>query len=331
MVGRQRQRSSRSLVGHLADDARRDAHHDLRAAPTSRVTSAPAATNASSPISTPGTSTTPPPTRQARRNTAPAQRLAAARGGPSCRRSCVSTPGPEEDVVLDHRPAGDVHAGLDQHARADRGRRSRRTDPRPTTARAPIVERSRTCAWSPMIAPSTRSASRRRRPRRSRRSRRASSTSGASSLARRGARPGPQPRPLAEHDEVLDGAVLTELDAAVDDRPRADPRPGSDPRSVVDDRARGDLDAGAELRTVGHRRGRRAPGCPSIDERADASSERWSCSSTRTTRKPALAVGARAPAARGCTRRSARTPAAAARRSGSAGEKMSPLRVMYSP
>src|SRR4051812_3440010 len=38
---------------------------------TSRVTTAPAATNASSPTSTPGTTTTPPPTRQARRSTAP--------------------------------------------------------------------------------------------------------------------------------------------------------------------------------------------------------------------------------------------------------------------
>src|SRR5205085_1924769 len=38
---------------------------------TSRVTTAPDATKASSPISTPGVSTTPPPTRQARRSSGP--------------------------------------------------------------------------------------------------------------------------------------------------------------------------------------------------------------------------------------------------------------------
>ena len=38
---------------------------------TSRVTTAPAATNASSPTSTPGTSTALPPIRQPRRSVAP--------------------------------------------------------------------------------------------------------------------------------------------------------------------------------------------------------------------------------------------------------------------
>jgi hypothetical protein len=38
---------------------------------TSRVTTAPAPTNASSPISTPGSRTAAPPTRQARRSVAP--------------------------------------------------------------------------------------------------------------------------------------------------------------------------------------------------------------------------------------------------------------------
>ena len=72
------------LVGDLADRAGRDAHHD-RPGRTSLVTSAPAATNASSPISTPGMSTTPPPTRHARRKTA--HRARRERGGPSCCRS----------------------------------------------------------------------------------------------------------------------------------------------------------------------------------------------------------------------------------------------------
>ena len=62
---------------------------------TSRVTTAPAATNASSPISTPGTSTALPPTRQARRNVAPRS------GSPRGWRLIVSsfvvdTPGPRK-------------------------------------------------------------------------------------------------------------------------------------------------------------------------------------------------------------------------------------------
>ena len=59
------------LVRDLAHDAGRHTHRRPRAAATSRVTTAPAATNASSPISTPGVSTVPPPTRHARRSVAP--------------------------------------------------------------------------------------------------------------------------------------------------------------------------------------------------------------------------------------------------------------------
>ena len=75
------------VLTNLAHDARRHAHHD-RAGGTSRVTTAPAATNASSPISTPGVRTAPPPTRQARRSVAPriARVVAGAVAAPSCRR-----------------------------------------------------------------------------------------------------------------------------------------------------------------------------------------------------------------------------------------------------
>ena len=67
---------------------------------TSRVTTAPAATNASSPISTPGVSTAPPPTRQARRSIAPRSGLSRPW------RAIVSSlvvhrAGPDEHVVLD--------------------------------------------------------------------------------------------------------------------------------------------------------------------------------------------------------------------------------------
>ena len=69
---------------------------------TSRTTTAPAAMNASSPITTPGVSTTPPPTRQARRSVAPRSGIS----GPW--RAIVSSlvmhhPGADEDVVLDDR------------------------------------------------------------------------------------------------------------------------------------------------------------------------------------------------------------------------------------
>ena len=86
--------------------------------PTSRVTTAPAATNASSPISIPGVSTTPPPTRQARRSVGPAQRNA---GRVAAHRVVVGGrhPRAEEDEVLDHRAGGYVDAGLDQHPLAE--------------------------------------------------------------------------------------------------------------------------------------------------------------------------------------------------------------------
>ena len=64
-------------------------------APTSRVTTAPAATNASSPITTPGVRIAPPPTRQARRKIGPAS------GSPGAWRPMVwslvvVTPGPRK-------------------------------------------------------------------------------------------------------------------------------------------------------------------------------------------------------------------------------------------
>ena len=66
----QRQRSSRSSSGTSRTIRAGTPMTTLRGG-TSAVTTAPAATNASSPISTPGSSTAPPPIRQARRSVAP--------------------------------------------------------------------------------------------------------------------------------------------------------------------------------------------------------------------------------------------------------------------
>ncbi len=67
---------------------------------TSLVTTAPAATNASSPISTPGVSTAPPPMRQARRSVAP---RTGALGAVASHRVVVrrDRAGADEHVVLD--------------------------------------------------------------------------------------------------------------------------------------------------------------------------------------------------------------------------------------
>ena len=114
-------------------------------APTSRVTTAPAATNASAPISTPGTSTTPPPTRQARRKVGPCS------GAPPGWRPIVlsfvvNTPGPRNTSSSTHRAGGDVHPGLDQHARRRPARRSRPPSRARSRCRSRSCERSRTCA-----------------------------------------------------------------------------------------------------------------------------------------------------------------------------------------
>ena len=73
----QRQRSSRSSSGTSRTTRAGTPITTARGA-TSRVTTAPAATKASSPTSTPGVSTTPPPIRQARRSTGPRSRSPAA-------------------------------------------------------------------------------------------------------------------------------------------------------------------------------------------------------------------------------------------------------------
>ena len=85
---------------------------------TSRVTTEPAATNASSPISTPGVSVAPPPMRQARRSTGPRSgtpaRVAVHRvvvGGRHARA--------DEHVVLHHGGARQVDERLDRHPSPD--------------------------------------------------------------------------------------------------------------------------------------------------------------------------------------------------------------------
>ena len=137
------------IFAHLARYPGRHAHHDSRGG-TSRVTTAPAPTNASSPTSTPGVSRTPPPTRHARRSTGPASRWPG--GAPWCRRSMVTTAGAHEHVVLDRGSTPrEPDVGLKAHPRPDRSGRADR-GARPTTVASPIAAPSRTCARSPTMA-----------------------------------------------------------------------------------------------------------------------------------------------------------------------------------
>src|SRR3954453_10693787 len=117
---------------------------------TSRVTTAPAATNASSPTSRPGVSTAPPPTRQARRRVTP--RRAWSRGWRIIVSSLVvTTPGPTKTS------SSTVEYAVRYTSVCTRTRSPSTTSlstvaPRPTTLSAPTTARSRTWAWSPRIA-----------------------------------------------------------------------------------------------------------------------------------------------------------------------------------
>ena len=90
----------------------------------SRVTTAPAPTNASSPTSTPGVSRTPPPTRHARRSTGPASRSAGREPGHGVVVHRHDA-GADEHVVLDGRPAGEPDVRLEPHARRRPWQRAR--------------------------------------------------------------------------------------------------------------------------------------------------------------------------------------------------------------
>src|SRR5918995_3408278 len=129
---------------------------------TSVVTTAPAATNASSPTSTPGNRTAPAPMRQPRRRVAPRSSM------PSGRRPAVgslvrSAPGAMKTSSSTTERAV-TYAPVCMRTRAPT-RTSQSTDtPRPTTDSSPISARSRTCAWSPttqlapMLAPASTTA-----------------------------------------------------------------------------------------------------------------------------------------------------------------------------
>ena len=195
--------------------------------------------------------------------------------------------GPQEDVVLDHRAAGDVDAGLDQDTLADacvevdgRAPADHRAGSRPPRARAPAPDRPRSryrrcCAPAYTTAPQQTVA-----PAPIRR---------ATDLAGR-ARARAQPRALAEHGAVLDHASVADLGAGVDHRARPDARAGSDAHPVVDHRAGRDRHPVAEPGAGGdvspraqvvslwrHRTG---------TSRRERSSECCRASSTRTTRRP---------------------------------------------
>ena len=84
--------------GYLANESGGDTHHERAGGDITRNDGA-GRENASSPISTPGASTTPPPTRQARRRVGRQGRtVATSRHGMVIRRDDT---GPDEHVVLD--------------------------------------------------------------------------------------------------------------------------------------------------------------------------------------------------------------------------------------
>ena len=163
----------------LAHRPRRHAHHHRARAPRRRVTTAPAATNASSPISTPGAA------RRRRRRGRPADARAPQRLRPAACRPIVSslvvtTPGADEHVLLDRRRARPGSSSTGPDARAPIVTSLSTPQPRPITAPAPIrhaLAHLRLVAHDRALAEL---APRRRRPRRRTRPHPAPSRSGSS-------------------------------------------------------------------------------------------------------------------------------------------------------
>ena len=230
---------------------------------TSRVTTAPVATNASSPISIPGRIRTPPPTRAGapdrRADDLVVRRVARHRVvvvGEHARA--------EEDVVLEHGERGHVAARLDPAARADHDVVVDLAAAPDHASRRRSRERSRTCAWSPTtarspisapaltIAPAAHGRAGADRGRRRR-------------LARRRRARAERER-LAEHGAVLQRHARAEHGAGVDHHVRADLRVVGQRDAVAEQQAR------ARGQTVAARLVRARESC--------------SASSTRTTRRP---------------------------------------------
>src|SRR3954468_6274389 len=118
---------------------------------TSRVTTAPAATNASSPTSTPGVSTAAPPIRQARRSTAPRSSYDLS-WRDIVESLVVTAPGPRNTSSSTTEYAV-RYTSVCTRTRSPTTTSLSTALPRPITEPAPIRARSRTNAWSPTIAP----------------------------------------------------------------------------------------------------------------------------------------------------------------------------------
>ena len=105
---------------------------------TSFVTTAPAPTNASSPISTAGQSTAPPPTRAPRRIVGPSISVVPPLGAAHEVVVRRDDAGRDEDVLLERRVGGDVGARLDLVI-APIVVSFSTSEPRPRTTSSPIV------------------------------------------------------------------------------------------------------------------------------------------------------------------------------------------------
>ena len=156
---------------------------------------------------------------------------------------CRGHAGPQEDVVLDDRPARDVHPGLDQHAGADDDVIVDRRSPPEDGA---FPERRPFAQLALIAEDRAGSDARRRIQNRPGADRDAVLDDERIRIAGAGrARPGAQPRALAKHRMRLDQTA------------GADPRPAVDDGSVADNnvvrehRVRGDVGGALNL---GHSR-----------------------------------------------------------------------------
>ena len=223
--------ASRRLSARLAPALRADPRRPPRAprararpsrpprGRTSCVTTAPEATNASSPISTPGVSTTPPPTRHARRSIAPRSGISA-----PCRAMVSSlvvvTPGPtntssstiaerrQVHVRLHAHPRAHAHVVVDHAAAADHRALRRSTRARARTTGRPGSSRRRRSR--PRTPPRPRTRVDAARPARSE-----PTPPCAPERAR-------QARALAEHHVILDRAAVADDRAVVHHHVRAE-------------------------------------------------------------------------------------------------------------
>ena len=244
---------------------------------TSRVTTAPAATNASSPIVIPGRSTAPAPDSRRAADARSAQRLA--RRMPAHRVVVRGHhPGSDERVLLDHRVGGQVAVRLDPRP-APTCTSLSSPQPRPITAPAPIRQRSRT--WR-LVAHDRALAQLRARvhDRAGADHRAGAHPQRRQWLARRG-RSRAQAGALAEHRAVLDLAAVAHDRAAVDHDPGAQLDVLAQLHVVAQHQARREVGrVHAVLHPPGAAAGSSACGTP------PASSERCSASRTRTARRP---------------------------------------------